>query len=311
MVSKIEKNTLERKIYFFRADMGDDEGGKPLTFDPSPALSVISSLPFTNDDDGAYQSDVDGNALCLKSHSGDFKRVRFYRVRRTGLPQLEKAGQISDLNLDIETGLLEAIHIVFFPDNIVGSEYNHYGPRVSRLGNYLHTKSNGAVPMPAFRPLLRGDAAKQLDRLTEIRLFDISIRPSFADFVRQADKSLADAFDANAQMLSDQETVQLVIKPQRGSRHAALQKFLNPFKELIGAVEFHQAVDRFQLRGKCEDTNCVETIDLLKDQLISTIKIVRLNERSRALDPDSAFEAVREAYQEFKDDLLLATTISL
>ena len=312
MVSKMEKNTLERKIYFYRADIGNDEGGKPLTFDPSSALNVISSLPFANDDSSRYEFDNDGNALCLIPHShSTSSAIQFCRIRRAGLPQLEKAGQIIDLNLDNDSGLLEAVHLVFFPDNIVGCEYNHYGPRVSRLGSYLQTKSNETVPKAYFHPLLRGNAAKQLDRLSEISLMDISIRPAFINFVRQVDKSLADAFDASAQVLSDPEKVQLVIKPQRESRYAALQKLLTPIKEMIGEAEFRQAADRFKLRGRCEDTDRVETIDLLKDQLISTKKIVRLNERSRALDPDSAFDAVREAYQELRDDLIHATAISL
>ena len=308
----MENNTLERKVYFYRVDIGNDEGGKPLTFDPSPALNVISSLPFANDDASRYEFDNDGNALCLIPYSQSTTAAfRFCRVRRTGLPQLENAGQISDLNLDSDSGLLEAVHLVFFPDNIVGCEYNHFGPRISRLGSYLNTKSNEAIPIPIFRPLLRPDAAKQLDRLTEIRLLDISIRPAYANIIRQKDESLADALEANAKLLTDPETVQLVIKPQRESWQAAHRKLLKPFKALIGAEEFRQAIDRFQLKGKCKDTDRVETIDLLKDQLISTKKIVRFNEISRALDPDSAFNAVHEAFQDLRDDLLHATAISL
>ncbi len=309
-------NTVERKIHFFRADVGVDDGGVPLTFDPQPALQAIDSLPFTNDDSGRYQFDVDGNAVCLVGHSGAPNHsVRFCRVRRTGLPQLEQGGNISDLNLSPDTGLLEAVHVVFFPDkvpgtNIVGTEYNHFGPRISRLSSYLHEKSNEAVPYPTFRPLIRDDAAEQLNRLTEIRVLDISIHPSFADVMRQADQSLGDAFEANARVVDEPESVQVVIKPNRQARKSTLARLLGPLRSLLNQNDARPAFDRLQVRGRCDDTGRVETIDLLKDQLISTKQIVRLNERGRALDPDSAFQAIRDAYQELGDSLQLATGVS-
>ena len=145
MVSGSAPGTLERKIYFYRADIGTDEGGQPLAFDPSPALDAIDSLPFTNDAHGRYEFDADGNALSI----------------RRQCPEHQKAQH----------------HVVFFPDNIVGAEYNHFGPRVSRLGSYLHKKSSEAVARAAFRPILRGDAAKQLDRLSDLRVLDSASCP--------------------------------------------------------------------------------------------------------------------------------------
>ena len=132
MVSGSAPETLERKVYFYRADIGTDEGGQRFSFDPSPALDAIDSLPFTNDAHGRYEFDADGNALSIRRHNTvPNVTLQFGRVRRNGLPMLEQAGNISDLVLDADAGLLEAIHIVFFPNNIVGAEYNHFGPRVS------------------------------------------------------------------------------------------------------------------------------------------------------------------------------------
>ena len=310
------RNTVQRKIYFFRADVGVDDGGLRLPFDPIPALKVIKSLPFTNDDAGRYQFDIDGNAVCIIENSHFQNRhMMFCRVRRTGLPQLERAGNISDLNLSPDAGLLETVHIVFFPDkvtgdNIVGAEYNHFGPRMSRLGFYLYEKSNEAVPYAIFRPIIRGDAAEQLSRLAEIRVLDISIQPAFASVMRQADQSLGDAFEANARVVDEPETVQVVVKPQRHARQSTLDRLLNPLRALLNQNDTRQAFDRFQVRGKCDDTGRVETIDLLKDQLISTRQIVRLNERGRALDPNSAFEAIRDAYRELGEGLQQATGVS-
>ena len=191
MVYRREDNTVERKIHFYRADVGDDEGGHPLSFDPQPAIDIIAKLPRTGDTPAWYEFESDGNALCLIPYSSSpHPSVRFCRVRRTGLPQLEQAGNITDMNLSPDMGLLESIHVVFFPNNIVGAEYNHFGPRVSRLGSFLHEKSNKDVALAAFRPILRGDATEQLDRLTDLRVLDFSILPSYVEIVRQRNQSL-------------------------------------------------------------------------------------------------------------------------
>lgn len=311
MVSGGSPRTLERKIYFFRADVGTDAGGQPVPFDPVPAIHAIEALPYTNDSNGRYEFDDDGNALSLRRHSNSPNvAVVFGRVRRNGLPQVEQAGTISDLLLDPDSGLLEAIHVVFFPTNIVGAEYNHFAPRLSRLGTYLHEKSSQAIIRPVFRALLRRDAAEQLDRLTEISMLDISIHPSFSAKLKQAERSLGDAFEANASVLDNPETVQLVIKPQRMARQSARDRLVTSFKELFNQNDELQGVERFQIRGKCEDTGRIETIDLLKDQLISIKQIVRMNQRSRALEPSSAFQAIREAYDQLRPELESAAGVS-
>ena len=310
MVTGNTPGTLERKIFFYRVDVGRDDDGNQIPFDPSPALDVIASLPFTNDDAGRYQFDAEGNALSVRRHSkGSNETLQFGRVRRNGLPQVEQAGNVSDLVLDADTGLLESIHVVFFSNNIVGAEYNHFGPRVSRLGNFLHEKSKKTVPRATFRPLLRGEAAQQLDRLTDLRVLDLSILPSFVEMVRQSQESLADALAANGRVLENPKVLQVILKPQQVASQGFLGSMVNGLKAMVSNGSIRDGSDRFQVRGRCEDSGRVETIDLLKDQLISTKGIVRMNQRSRALDTDAAFQAIQEAYEDLHDQLEAAASV--
>ncbi len=311
MPSRRTRYSVDRKIYFFRADVGIDDGGLPLAFDPKPALAVIDQLPFVDGDSGRYQTDRNGNALCLVNHHdrGDIC-IRFGRIRRSGLPQIEQAGRIRDLSVAADEGLSEPIHVVAFPDNVVGVDYNHFGPRISQFARYLHSKSNRAIPEVTFHALLRNDAARQLDRLGEIRVLDISISPSYVEQVKRADRSLGDALAANAEVIDRPRTVQLTIKSNRRSRRRALDKLLRPLKSMAAEAEFFQKTDRLQVRGRCVDTNRVETIDLLKDKLISTKRILRLTSRGRALDPDSAFQAIFESYDDLVDDIYSAPGMS-
>ncbi len=311
MVSLVRPGTLERKIYFYQADIGVDEGGALLAYDPMPALNAIAALPFTNDDSGRYEFDSEGNAVCAIVHStGQNPSLRFCRIRRTGLPQLENAGTITDLDLGVSTGLLEAIHVVFFPNNIVGAEYNHYGPRMSRLGNYFYTKSNHVVPDAAFRPLLRGDAVEQMSRLNEIRELSFNIRPSHIEAMSRTDNSLAEAFRAPFRVLEYPETLHLHLKPIANERRSLLDRLVSPIKELMSTPSIRDGVEKLEVRGKCSDSERVETLDLLKDQLISTVQIVRMNERSRALDTNAAFNAIYEAYEDSFDLIQSAASVS-
>ena len=311
MVSPVHTGTLERKIYFYQADIGVDEGGALLPYDPMPALNAIAALPFTNDDSGCYEFDSEGNAVCAIVHSvGQTPSLRFCRIRRTGLPQLENAGRITDLNLAVSTGLLEAIHVVFFPNNIVGAEYNHYGPRMSRLGNYFYTKSNHVVPDAAFRPLLRGDAAEQMDRLYEIRELSFNIRPSYVEELSRAHDSLAETFRATSRVLEHPKTLHLYLNPIASERRNLLDKLVSPIREFLSTPSIRDGIEKLEVRGKCSDSERVETLDLLKDQLISTVQIVRMNERSRALNTNAAFNAIYAAYEDSFDLIQSAASVS-
>lgn len=302
--------TLERNIHFYRADVGADDGGRPLSFDPVPALKVISGLPFADNAKGRYLVDDEGNAVCAFP-GPNTQSLRFCQIRRSGLPQLEQAGNVSDLNIADNAGLLEAVHVMFFSDNIVGVDFNFYGPRLSRLGYYLHTKSGKAVGLATFHPLLRNDVAEQLKHLTELRLFDLKVRSSYANIIRQADTSLGAAFEANAQVLDGGvDEIELVLKPSKDNRRKALQRLLATLKSLVRGPELRENASRFLVKGKHDQTGRVVEIDLLHDQLIACKQVLRLGERSRAVDSDSAFKAIQIAHDELAGDLRQAAGLS-
>lgn len=303
--------TLERKIHFYRADIGVDGGGKPLPFDPLPAFAAIEKLPFVNGGASRYLVDDDGNALCAwLGRSKIMRTLRFCQIRRTGLPQLEQAGTVSDLNLAADAGLLEPVHVVFFPDNIVGADFNFYGPRLSRLGYYLRTKSQNAIPLASFHPLLRQDVAEQLDHLTELRLINLRVKKSYISTIRNADNSLGDAFAATAKVLDGAaEDLEVVLRPSRAGRQGVLQRLVGPLKTLARGQQLRENAERFQIKGKLDITGRVELIDLLYDQWIVRKPVLRIGERSRAVSEASAIEAIRAAYNELGDDLRRAASL--
>ena len=303
--------TVERRISFYRVFAGLDDAGRPLPFDPGPALARVHRLPFTAR--GRYWQDGDGNATCCWVDCAEptepLQRLRFGHIRRSGLPQVERRGTLTPLHIPAASGLVEQVHVVFFPGGIIGSEFNFYGPRLPRLAQYLAAKAphDGCAAL-AFEPLLRQDVAAQLDQLTDIRLVRLRIRASYAAQVAQADRDLGSAFEA-AGRAGEAEELELVLRALPRSRHPLAERLLGAVKRLAGFGDLRSEVSRFDVKGLHQQTGRVEELDILSDQLIAKGQIIRQDARTRALDPESAYGAIQRAYAELRDQLELAAGV--
>lgn len=294
---------VERKIYFYRANAGVDQGGRPLPFNVMPALQHIDQLPFAPA--GRYLDDGTSRLCCWVDRLNQQPRVRLMQIRQSGLPQLERQGQLSDLSIPANSGLAEAIHIVVFGSNIVGSDFNFYGPRMSRFSWYLREKGNGHCHDVTFEPLLRQDVAAELDRLREIRMFHLKIRSSYAATVEQADRDLGQAFAA-AQRAGGAEELEIVLRPQKYSRNPLSNGILLAARNLVRRGDLRLEASKFAVKGVRADTGALELIDVLRDQLVVREEVMRQSERGRALESSSAFDAIERAYGALEEELTMA-----
>ena len=303
MVQPIQQVAVERKIYFYRLWIGQYEEGVPAVFDPRPALAHIRQLVAAED---WYQDAGDGNVFCLlpEGEEAGNPTARFCLVRRTGLPQLEAAGQIVDLNIADEQGLLESIHVVFFEDNIVGADYNHFGPRFSRLPIYMAGKAQEEIPNRIrVTNLVRGDPSAVLDTLDGLHLVDLSVIPPHIEVVRQHNQGLGAALTASAEITAEPEVVSLNIKPSRNTEAGFLQDFKDVLQAMVRNQEFRAGAKKLKVQGRRQGQRKIETFDLLKDEITVSAQMIRLNPRGRALDPNHAYAQIAEAYNELYDDI--------
>jgi hypothetical protein len=232
-----------------------------ISFDPKGPLSAINKLPFS-DDRGRYLVDPEGNALCAWIDGVDRNpRMRFSQIRRVGLPQIDAAGSLSDLNRRASEGLVQALHVVFFANGLVGVEFNFYGPRPSRLGYYL-MRTAGLSEMPVFEPLLRSDVIAQLDRLRDIRLFDLKVRASYASMLKQADADLGAAFDA-ARQIGSPEEVEIVLRARKHEASSWLGRLKSASQTLLGRPDLRTEASHFVIKREMRDSGRVEPLDLL------------------------------------------------
>lgn len=143
-----------RKIYFFRAYVGSEGDGRPRNYDPGPPLRHINTLSFTNG--GRYLEGDDDNAYaCWPDRLRRPFHTRMGKIRRSDLPQVEREGDLQDLDIPRDSGLIEQAHFAFFDNNVVGMVFNFYGPRAGSFAHYLREKHAESSSMLRLDPFVK------------------------------------------------------------------------------------------------------------------------------------------------------------
>src|SRR5437588_6558172 len=130
------KSCIVRKIFFYRIYAGRGLAGEPKPYDVKSVLEAIKGLDFKTDapymkDDGGYE------ICCLVDEFSSPQKVRFCKINRDELPLIEHQGNLVDLDIPEEYGLAQCVHLMFFPENIVGLEHIYNGLSTTRISEYL------------------------------------------------------------------------------------------------------------------------------------------------------------------------------
>jgi hypothetical protein len=303
---KVPVKAFERSIHFYRIDTGADDGGRPLPLDVDALLNDLDGRPWQHvTDGGRYVNIQDGDALAAwvdrggEEPIGDFTplRLRFDRLRRNAIPQTELGGKLTSVRLSEHGSLSEVSHLLFLPNSLLGVEFNFFGPRASRLPDYLQRIAGSSEPSFAVEQLLRSDVADVLDQQRGLRVFDLQVRPSYAASVADASASLSAALTA-ARQVGDPTVVGVYLQADPKKRSNTLgRSVLMLARNLARRPDLRDNSSRFKVRSIGPDGQ-MQTLDLLADQLLTTRKVTALGARSRAVNSESAYAAIRSAYEE-------------
>ena len=306
MAGPAKRNDVERRVHFYRAECGKDGSGKPVPFKPAAAFNHIKSLAFESfaEKGGCYFEEGE-NIYCCWPESAT--RAQFAVIRRDALPTIEEKGIRKALNLSATAGLVEAIHVRLFADNIVGFDFNFYGPRLARFGRYLNTVAEGHGPDVAFGPLLKRDASEDLKDGKELTMFSLRIHRAHADIIEQIDQSLYDTFDA-IKKITDADELEVVVKPKPYSRKSVGKPLLKAARRLAKRPDVRQVASSFQVRVAAPGLP-TQTIDLLGDHFIADTRILRQTPKGRALDTEDAYTKIEEAFSDRKAELKKAAAL--
>lgn len=292
-----------RKVLFFRAMPDPVEEGQPdPVWDRAAICDAIAGWEGTT---AAYYEDNDGVNRTEVGRSTAPQGVRFLKVRRDELPGVDDgAGDRTDLNLNPNEGLVEAIHICLFPNRVIAAEFFFYGPRISRFERYWRSKLN--LPF-SLRQVARHEVIDQALAYDEIRLVRIKLDPSTystekaRDAAAEAAPSLEGlmgvATDFDATVYAD---VTLRSQPNSTGLRNRVKTLLSSVKE--GDVDA-EIFERLEIEGKPTPDAKVTPLDLLSERLYRMVDIPYRLERYRDLNSDAAFAAIRSAYDDVEEDL--------
>lgn len=285
--------TVKRKIYFYRADVGADDDGRPLPFDAQTVLKEVKKAKSKR----IEESNGSHRVGWVDAVTGS-QKLRLATVRRTELPELEEAETLSPLPLTQAQGLAETVHVVFFGDNIAGSDFNFYGPRMSAVANFLDEKSSSCPSGLRFERLLRGDAMERLNALEGLTLVKLRARPSYAAELARASRDLG-AMLESAGNIGNAEEAEIILRSRPRSKRA-LDGMLRMARRLIGLSGVRDNLSKLEVSGIDSDTGRIRGLDLLSDALVQEEEIVAIDGRSRAVSPGSAYEAIQRAHRRLK-----------
>jgi hypothetical protein len=298
----IDPTRLQRTIRFHRIHVGPDQSAR-TPYDPVPLLASLRALLATDD---RYLEQGERVTFCLPDHEGPPARLRVVNVRRRDLPQVEASGVLSPLGLGQTAGLADQIHVVFFPHNVVGSEFNFYGPRVTRLADVVRAKR--LSPEIELRDLVRSDVIARLDAMSDVTAATLTLDRSAIEVTRQTDASLARALDQTAEF-AERGVLEITIRRPPHSHQTLSDHVRNVWRALARRPEVQEAVRSLRIEGRNQATGDLETLDLLGQALVTTRRILRTQPGSRVLDSADAYAAIESGYEELSDEIRRAPDV--
>ena len=305
MVTPLPKEiqTVERKVYFFRADLGLNPDNTPASIHPKELLVKLGTLSF--DKDERYYFLGSGDALCALEpfEAEGHDALRFCKVRRTGLPQLERRGNVTDLDLEIDQGLIEPIHMVFFPDNVIGAEVYREGPRITQFPAYVKHCLGERAPEFSIEALLQPETAAELDQFGEIRLLDIILSRQLYSMSDVPTRFIGRMFD-NVFGMGSLEHAAVALRFDPTDRGGILERAKEALIELAERIDPGERNVRLRIRGVRLDTDSVAELDLLEQRIVSTQLVERVSERGRAVVPEVMFGAIIAAYRQNRETII-------
>jgi len=291
--------SIARKVHFFRVT----HAAEVLGLLPA-SMTAINQLPWEGQ--GRYQSDnTDNSLLSVLPHSFDYPlRLEFGRTRRDNLPAIERKGVKQTLSIAEDAGLIDVCHIVLFKDGIVAAEYNRDAPRIRKLGDYLYFKGRNLPTAPRFQRLFERDIADVIRTMDSVKFLELEIPPESIALVRQADRSLADAFTAQ-QRVNNARTLGLYFNARDPSDSRLKLLGLS----LVGAMrglENEGAFEKLEIRGTDPHTGRARVLNLLEDFLLAEVNFIRSSKKARSIDSNAAFAAIEDAYVQRQEALRAA-----
>lgn len=289
------ENSLTRTIHFYRIYTHVDEHGRLERFNAAETCETVAEIQGTDERYITDKNEID--TTCWLDEPNDNDRLVMATIKRKDFPLRErKTGERGTLEMLADEGLAEIAHVRLLPNNIIGVDYNHYGPRATRLRYFLQEKAPELYRHLKIKAIVDRDTLALLADLNSFKRLDVRLSEQtmhrLPDNAQHYMQSLRGLFNiAGGDMLefsvgTEARTDRLEVE---NARQFALYLYENR-----GHLGEHSKV---LVHGYAANGKKIE-LDLLSDKVVSEQRVLRMDGRSRTVDSKDAFRAIGHAYNQ-------------
>jgi hypothetical protein len=286
----MDKDEVTRSIYFYEAEVPPGQ--------PWNRAAILRGLDELTGDERLLElgdQDYAWAKVDRIPRTQETGRLRLFRDRRANLPGMSLDGDVEDLPIPEDAGLVEPTHVVFAGDGLIAAEYNHYAPRITtQLASLLRTK---LLMELTIGTLVQGDIVDQLDRLEGVKVLEFSLAstPDLEDELRDTGP-FGDAA-VSLSRVDDGKRLHLTLSGYKDSASWGEEAVLFA-KRLLKLPDRTTKVLR--VVGHDPASEKEEIVDLLKQKLVRRVDIEKSSGRSKALNVGSAYKHIEDAIREVR-----------
>ena len=301
-----------RKIHFYQivwVKNNGDKVQKNAQFIQNILSSISGQLIQQNSDELLYLEPYQHTTL-----SGSLRQLyRISKIRKSDLPLGFDINKKNVFPLDLKDyqGLFEPSHFVIFNGKIIGAEYNHYGVKWVHsklawlINDYLRNNPQIGIKRVEIKPILKKEVYDLIEKFIEIKGIRISVATNYAKLLKQEDpKSFEQMFSA-AELVDDM-WLHLSFTLGKGKRYgdpSKFEKLLKSIKKILSREDSKNNVNVLEIRGKLEGSNTIESINVLEELMLTEKKVPKLDDRTRAVNPNSMYREIIDSYLALKEEL--------
>ena len=229
-------------------------------------------------------------------------KFRFGITRKGGLPLIEENGPPIPLQLAENAGLYESIHVVIFDHGIVGAEYNHFGPRLPKLHEYLSSKFPDLVDNVEVAPIIKPGIDAEIARMGGVKMFRLKLNKDIISLARNLDSNIFDAFNSMKAIHNQIEDVEIILRAK--PRHSFnLDNIKRRIPDWLDNSDVQSGIEQFKMAAIDNEIGGSRTFDLLQNYIRSDKRVVQLDPRYRCVNTDSMYSKIIESYNELRSDI--------
>ncbi|HIP48713.1 MAG TPA: hypothetical protein EYG92_07095 [Lutibacter sp.] len=303
---------VNRKIHFYQIVWVDNNGEKvqkDIQFIHTILTKVSGQLVKYKDGDFLYIEVYGTNAVS----NSNIVLYSIAKIRKSDLPLKFDINNkdISPLNLTNNEGLFEPSHFVIFDGKIIGAEYNHYGVRQINsklewlINKYIKRNTLTDIKRVEIKPILKKEVYDLIEKFVEIRGIRISIATNYAKLLKQEDPVSFEQMFSAAEIVDDM-WLHLTFSLGRGKKYgdsAKFEKVLKSIKKILSREYNKNNVNVIEIKGKLEGSDSIESINVLEELMLTEKKVLKLDDKTRAVNPESMYKEIIDSYFALKDEL--------